>query len=63
MVHSVPEPAALSIFAVALILLGLMTNLKARRAVRAVAESARRRFAAAFISARKMLKNGASEGT
>jgi hypothetical protein len=31
--------------------------------VRAVAQSARRRFAAAFTSARKMLKNGASEGT
>jgi hypothetical protein len=63
MVHSVPEPAALSVFAVALILLGLLTNLKARRAVRAVAEGARRRVAAAFMSARKMLKNGASEGT
>ncbi len=66
-IQSIPEPTALSVFAVVLIILGLAMRLKRRdgaaRAVRTAAQNARRRFAAAFTFARKRLKNGASEGT
>jgi hypothetical protein len=66
-IQSIPEPAALSVFAVVLIVLGLAMRFKGRdgtvRGMRAAAQNARRRVAAAFTSARKRLKNGASEGT
>lgn len=66
-IQSIPEPTALSVFAVVLIVLGLAMRLKRRdraaRAMRAAAQNARRRVAAAFTFARKRLKNGASEGT
>jgi hypothetical protein len=66
-IQSIPEPTALSVFAVVLIVLGLAMRLKRRdgaaRTMRAAAQNARRRVAAVFTSARKRLKSGASEGT
>ena len=66
-IQSIPEPTALSVFAVVLIVLGLAMRFKRRdgaaRVVRDVAQNARRRVSAAFTFARKRLKNGASEGT
>jgi hypothetical protein len=66
-IQSIPEPTALSVFAVVLIVLGLAMRFRrgdgAARAVRDAAQNARRRVSAAFTFARKRLKNGASEGT
>lgn len=66
-IQSIPEPTALSVFAVVLIVLGLAMRFKRRnaaaRVMRDAAQNARRRVSAAFTFARKRLKNGASEGT
>jgi hypothetical protein len=66
-IQSIPEPTALSVFAVVLIALGLAMRFRRRdgavRVMRDAAQNARRRVTAAFTFARKRLKNGASEGT